>query len=248
MSYFSKRKFVFSADKTITSLLAAILCFGMSYWQWTRYIEKKGYFATLEEQATKPMSNLDPEAVSWEALYHGKVLIEGSFDFEHEMVLINRSKDDKTGVRVVTPFKLTQTNKAILVDRGFVEYTNYADKNTELYQHADETQIEGLVRPSQEKTFFLAPPTKEPKPGQWVERWLRLEVPMMAKQLPYEVLPIYVEQTNQKGPAPAFDPKEITHPGRHLNYTFQWIGFGLFSIFLALFLQFKPKDRLPSEA
>ena len=35
------------------------------------------------------------------------------------------------------------------------------------------------------------PPTGDGKP--WVDQWLRVDIPAMQKQLPYHVLPVYVE-------------------------------------------------------
>lgn len=241
MRILKNREFRFSADKTITALLAASLCFSMSYWQWTRYQEKIVYFESLDRQAQRPTQPLDPGTTRWEDALYGKFLAQGHLDFDHEVVLINRSKDNVMGVRVVTPLRLEHSQAAILVDRGFLPYGDYDQGNVDRYQRSLETQIEGIARPSQSKTFFLAPDIRMPADGSWKARWLRLDVPKMASQLPYPILPVYLEQTNQAGEFPQYDSKVITKPARHLNYTFQWIGFGLFAIFLAAFLQFRPK-------
>lgn len=239
---FKNKQFVFSFDKMFTGILAASLCFSMSYWQWTRYLEKKIYFSQLDAQTGKAPKTLTTIPAEWSDWLLSTLHFEGEFDFEKEVVLINRSMNEQTGVRVVTPFHLKGSDIRILVDRGFLPYKDYAEKNYSTYRFPGETYVEGILRPSQKKSFFLAPSTKTPAPNEWRERWLRLEVEKMASQLPYPILPVFLEQTNQQGPWPLFDPKEITSPGRHLNYTFQWLGFGLFALFLVTFLQFRPKQ------
>lgn len=219
----------------------------MSYWQWTRYLEKKVYFSRLEAQSGKTVAALDSSKQSWEDDLLGTFSVEGAFDFSKEVYLINRSMNEMTGVRVVTPFQVKNSEKHILVDRGFLEYEDYAQKNHQKFQSPQEQSIVGILRPAQQKSFFLAPPIKAPEPGTWKDRWLRLEVDKMAVQLPYPVLPVYIEQTNQALDWPKFDEKEITSPGRHLNYTFQWIGFAFFALFIAFFLQFRPANLVRQE-
>ncbi len=236
---FQKRKFRFSKEITSLSVIAALLCYAMSYWQHTRYTAKRDYeelFTRQSEKARAPLENFEND---WPAARLVKVSANGTFDYEREMVLINRSKDRISGVKLITPLRLPGREAGILVDRGFFPYDRYAKKEWGASRPEGARRIEGRLHPSQTAQFFLAPPIPDPKPGEWRERWLRLDIEKIAKQLPYPLLPVYLEQTNQNGDFPVHDPKEVLPAGRHLNYTIQWFSFGSFAWLFGLFLQFR---------
>jgi len=240
---FKSKKFRFSGEKTVISALAALLCYAMGYWQFTRFQEKRVYFAEVERQEAKGVQAIDPNREDWSEWRYATVRLSGEFDYEREMVLTNRSMANTPGVRVVTPLRLTDGGPAVLVDRGFLPYDRYVDGQRERFQPGGERTVEGVLRPSKTKTFFLAPEQRPPESGEWRERWLRLEIEAMTAQLPYQVAPLYVEQTNQAGEYPVYDPKTVMSAGRHLNYAIQWASFGTFSLFLGLFFQFRRKPQ-----
>ncbi|CAM2066114.1 SURF1-like protein [Sulfidibacter corallicola] len=247
IGYFRGREFSFSLETTVLALLAAMLCGSMSYWQWTRYHGKKAYLAELARQEARGPLRLSDADGDWASLHHATVRVSGTFDYEREMVLINRSHRDQAGVKVVTPLQIqegeTPEGQAwILVDRGFVPYEWYAtDTEHARYRPQGRQTLTALVRPAQDKAFFLAPSTKAPLEGEWKERWLRLEVDKMATQLPYEVLPIFLEASEERGegvyPVPL--AHDVLPPSRHLNYTLQWLSFGCFGLFLGVLIQFR---------
>lgn len=234
-----QRKFRFSKEITSLSVIAALLCYTMAYWQFTRYKNKRAYedlFARQSLKARVPLGNWERD---WSAGRLAKVFARGELDYEHEVVLINRSKGHISGVKLITPLRIPARNERILVDRGFFPYDRYARRERGAAQPEGERLVEGRLHPSQKAQFFLAPPMRDPQPGEWKERWLRLDIEKMAKQLPYPVLPVYLEQINQSGDYPVHDPKGVLPSGRHLNYAIQWFSFGSFSWLFALFLQFR---------
>lgn len=240
---FANRTFRFNAEITVTGLLALLICYALSYWQWTRYQGKQAYFAAVEHQEQVGMRPFPGGLDDWDDWHHGLVRLEGQFDFEREMVLRNRAKEEVGGVKVVTPLVLADGSGAVLVDRGFLPYDIYAKGETGSYRPQGTQQVEGIIRPSQEKAFFLSPDMPTPTADTFVERWLRLDVDKMAAQLPYDVFGVYIEQTNQSGGYPEHDPREVLSAGRHLNYTIQWFSFGTFALGFALFVQYRPKNK-----
>lgn len=234
------RSFRFSQEITVLSTLAALLCYGMGYWQYTRYLEKKIYVAAVEKGEQRGRVALNPNQANWTEQLHSLIHTQGTFDYDHEMVLINRSMGNDPGVRVVTPLELS-SGAHVLVDRGFLPYDLYDKQQVDAYRPRGLQVLEGTIRPSKTKSFFLAPPPQSPGMNENQDRWLRLDVAAMAETLPYPILPVFVEQTNQQGEHPSYDPKALLPPSRHLNYTFQWASFGTFALFFGFFLQFRPK-------
>ena len=213
----------------------------MSYWQYGRYRDKQAYFTAVQQQAERGRHPLDAALETWDGQAHALISVDGIFDYEHEMALINRSFDNISGVKLVTPLSIEGTGKYVLVDRGFLPYDAYSSGDLAPYRPMGHQYLEGIIRPSQTKQFPLAPPAAV-RIGEKRDRWLRLEVAAMEEALPYPVLPVFIEQTNQAGPYPLHDDREVLPAGRHLNYTLQWASFGTFAWVLALVLQYRRRS------
>ena len=236
-----KRQFKFSVEATLVSVLALLICYSLSYWQFTRYQGKRAYEEAVALQADKPRVDIHAEGQEWERLHHAKVRSTGVFQENHTVVLINRSHENNPGVKVITPLLLEGSDQAVLVDRGFLPYNDYVAADRKPSSPAGLQQVEGILRPTQKKAFFLSPPEAGSKEGTRKTRWLRLQVDRIGENLPYKVLPFYLVQTNQPDGYPVYVPKEVVSAGRHLNYTIQWASFGTFALFLGLFVQYRPK-------
>ncbi len=190
-------RFRFSWRVTLIAGLLALGMLRMSYWQWERHQAKTEYIAALNhrfEEPVKPLPSLLSEKTAWESLPHRRVFIEGEYDFAHEMVLRNRRSDGVAGMHVLTPLRLAGTDKAILVSRGFVPLEKSSQEARKIFQGEARVSFIGLVKESSDERF-LAPQDPETGDGKhWVDAWLRVNIPKISRQIPYPLLPVYVER------------------------------------------------------
>lgn len=241
------RKFEFSWEITLTALVLVLLCWSMAVWQFSRFRFKQVYFAQVEAQkqlGERPFPVLE---TSWRSWHHAMVEVEGEWEHGDEMAIINRSMHGAPGVHVVTPFRLAGSDHLLLVDRGFLPYEVYVGDHQVDYQPKGIQRISGILRPSQTPSFIFSLPEIQPANGQKKKRWLRLETEKIGEELNQPIYPVYLEQTNQTE-LPQAQPNAILPPSRHLNYTLQWSGFGVFTIFLALLLQLRRRSQTSSFA
>ncbi len=239
---FKQRTFKFSPEISILAVLAAITCGYLSHWQYTRYVEKKAYFAQVARQETRGPVPFDPATRDWAGEYHAKVTTTGRWDHAHAMLLINRSLGSVPGFKLVEPLLVADGKggeTAVLVDRGFLPMEDVDGGWLTKQPEHQIAQVEGFLRPSQHTSFSLAPPESKAKPGEFKQRWMRLTVESMAEQLPWPLPPVFIEQTNTGTAYPVYNEREIIGPARHLNYCMQWASFGLFGLFVALMTQLK---------
>lgn len=182
-----------------TTIITTTLAFGMicaSVWQWGRHIQKQELIKRLHETLTLepiPLADLITSGASWGDLTFRRVKVSGTYDFSHEMVLRNRNLEGRAGVHVITPLLVDSSQAHLLVDRGFVPLGREGRNERTAYQQPTRADMYGLVKPSA-PVKFLAP--QDPETGEklpWVDQWLRVNIPGMQKQLPYPVLPIYIE-------------------------------------------------------
>lgn len=215
----------FSPKVSITCALLAAFMVGMSFWQWDRHLQKLALIETLNQTLRlEPVDlpsllaqNPDPRTLTWR-----RVKLSGAFDFKHELLLRNRSYEKRAGVHVITPLKVDGADAWVLVDRGFLPLGRESAENRSRYQRPERTEMFGLIKDTMPKKF-LAPSDPEAGPGKpWVDQWLRVDVDNIAKQLPYPILPFYLEtMKDPNDPLLASQIVKGSEAGRHdvLNVT-----------------------------
>jgi surfeit locus 1 family protein len=183
-----------------TTLVCLGLALGMvraSIWQWDRHLEKQQLITTLRSTLKQEVADLAALATSnpnWDEQIWRRVRLSGTFDFDREVIVRrNRGEKEHAGFHVITPLKLDQSDLYVLVDRGFIPLGRHEREYRKRYQTKQHVDIYGLVKASSEPKMF-AP--NDPEAGidkPWVDLWIRVNIEAMSKQLPYAVLPIYLE-------------------------------------------------------
>lgn len=191
------RQFQFSWYISGPALLIIVLMCRLSYWQWTRHLEKltliQEFEIRLNQEPIPLQTLLSHGAPDWQTLLHRRVWLDGHFDFAHEVILKNRRHNNQPGTFVITPLRLAGTDITVLVNRGFIPLQVSNQQDRRQFQRQPSGAFIGLIKESSSHRF-LAP--ADPQAGlelPWVDAWLRINIPEMSKQLPYQVLPIYAE-------------------------------------------------------
>lgn len=197
------RRFKFSITITTTCVLLALAMLKAAAWQWDRHLEKQRLIAKLNETLTLepvPLATLTSDPLITSALQWRRVSYSGVYDFEHEVIVRrNRGTQDRAGVHVITPLKLEGTDHYVLVDRGFLPLGREAREYRKRYQTPLSGLAYGLIKSTKEPKLpsflaFLEPQDSAAGPGKpWNDLWIRVDIQKMRLQLPYPVLPIYIE-------------------------------------------------------
>lgn len=104
------------------TLLAAIaaVCVGLGRWQWHRAAESRALaaqFAAADEAAPRPLPPADEDLARMR--YH-RVQVGGRFEPELQFLLDNRVHEGAAGYEVLTPFRVADTDRLLLVNRGWI--------------------------------------------------------------------------------------------------------------------------------
>ncbi|MCB0319842.1 MAG: SURF1 family protein, partial [Bdellovibrionales bacterium] len=183
----------FSWKITVTAFLFALGMCGMSYWQWTRYLEKEKFLKVLDSRLhaeIAPLSHYIPALKSNpESVQHYRVLLQGEWDFDHEIIKRNRRDDsDGPGVHIITPLRLPESNEAVLVDRGYIPLSMQDQEKRSIFRQNAPKSFVGLLKVTEKPRSWFSPndpPSGKPHP--WVDRWLRIDIDKIQKQVPYEL-------------------------------------------------------------
>lgn len=210
---------------------AALTLIGLGFWQLSRWQERRALNAVIASRIDQPPVVLNGELVDERDMEYRPVVVSGSFDFSREIVLRNRTLNSIPGVHLITPLRIEGSENAVLVDRGWIPYDAASPELRAAYAYpAGAVTVHGLSRMSQTRASPLAPADPPLGPGRpRLDAWFWLDIAQIQRQVPYPLLPFYVEQDS--GP----DPNAIPAPGHeidlsggpHLGYAIQWFSFAV---------------------
>jgi surfeit locus 1 family protein len=178
------------------------------------------------------------------------VIVSGEYDFEHEIAIKNIVRYSRLGYYLLTPLKISGSEQVALINRGWVPADQYTAATRGFFEEDGFVELEGIIRVSSELPDVggLADPTLTP--GERRNEWFNINIPEITKQMPYELLPVYVQQ----GPGDAtpegmeypirIQPKLEISEGSHQSYAIQWFTFAvILAIGYPIFLSRETMER-----
>ena len=213
---------------TILVIIAAAVMVRLGIWQLDRLAGRRAFNEQVLSQIDQPPLALTKEVLSGDldALEFRTVKIEGEFDLDNTIVLGNQVWEEQIGVHLLTPIKIAGTDSYILVDRGWIPFDDWENRNLSSYDQPDDVRVEGMLRVSQTKLGLrdcLDENAGEPPFQVWC-----LALDGIASYLPYDLLSVYLiqgpEVEQSAAPYKAIPQIEITE-GPHLGYAVQWFTF-----------------------
>ncbi len=212
---------------TIVVILGMMVLARLGFWQLDRLEERRAANAILEQQlASEPLSLNDVDLASTDltAMPDRSVTATGEFDFSQQIMLRVQNFQGSAGAHLVAPLRLEGRDEAVLVDRGWIPEALQTPENWPTFDEPGTVTVQGIIRLTE--TARNVEPPSQPQ-----SEWFRIDVEAIERQMPYELLPIYVLQSpppggNQELPyreQPTFDLSE----GPHLGYAIQWFAFTL---------------------
>jgi cytochrome oxidase assembly protein ShyY1 len=201
----------------------AAMCVRLGFWQLER-LEGRRYYNHLFAQgmalAPEPVELLvDRAAGSGTNLLYRQAEAMGIYDTAHEVILYGRSNEDQPGNHVLTPLRLSD-GRGVLVDRGWVPFDMDTPPIAAAAPPGTTVTITGLLAPSEPGGSPGAGPTTT---------FTRVDLAQIGRQLPYPLLPYYLQlrhQTpGQAGSLPIPPPTPTLDEGPHMGYAIQWFSF-----------------------
>ena len=217
---------------TALVLVLVVVMLNLALWQLRRLDERRDRNDRVAAAlAATPVPIGDGDLSEWTS-----VTATGTFDADQQVLIRNRSYQGQPGYHVVTPLQQAD-GSALLVNRGWIPLEGDDGELDVPPPPTGEVTVTGHVRPSQRKGRFFSP--TDPAEGR-LDQLYRVDIPRIAQQAPYPLLPVYVELTSLDPPADAADeadsassavtlPVPIPPPdqddGPHLAYAGQWVLF-----------------------
>lgn len=224
---------------TAAALLTVALTFSLGQWQLRRAAQKEALQASLDQKSqVAPLGNVElaglapmgPQALA--ALSDRRVNITGHWQVAQTVYLDNRPMNGRPGFWVMTPLQLSDTDKVVLVQRGWIP-RDFVDRSrlAPVETSTQEVRLQGRMAPAPAKLYAF----KGADTGLIRQN---LDIGVLAAETGLPLLPVLVLQT---GPASEGLQREWAAPNtgidKHHGYAFQW--FGLSALVLGLYVWFQ---------
>jgi surfeit locus 1 family protein len=148
----------------------------------------------------------------------------GEYDFEEQIVLTQQNWQGRPGAHLITPLRITGSDSAVLVNRGWIPSVDVEAGQLSQYDHSGIQEVYGAIQLSQTLSGDRETVVEGPR-----QNWYRIDIAAIQEQIPYELLPIFLLESpseNETTQLPyRLEPDIDLSDGPHLGYAIQWFLF-----------------------
>ena len=241
-------KWCFS-PKFLTSILTLIFITLFAYlgmWQLDRAEYKRNLYTEFENRQSSSETDFNQEAnnkLDKQALIWKRIKVRGEFLEQYQILLDNQVEDTHAGYFVYTPFKIDQSEKVVLVNRGWLIANTDRTVSPELVMTNGPVEINAVVKDTP-RTGLLLKELPPEKLKETIYRVQRIDINELEDLTQQKLLPYIVrlEPESKHGYI-----KKWRKPGSgentHNGYAFQWFAFAVVLLIIYLALNIKKIDK-----
>lgn len=203
-------------------ITAAALAVTISLAVWQGFFRLEWKTELIDELKTRGAGPVIPlpydDRIPAEDLVYRPISVTGHYMHEAEMHLLNRVRNGKPGMNLVTPFRRADGGHTLLINRGWVPL-DWPGTPTE--GDSDEpVTITGIVRVPEVPGFLT--PANDPERNQWYSIDLS-EMAGSAAILPFVDYYLYATaESPTTGDYPKPNEWRMDLPNNHLSYAITW--------------------------
>ncbi len=206
---------------TYLCLLPILLTLGV--WQLNRAEEKRALLQLQAQGRSAEVLSLKATMPDKpEALLYKPVQAIGQYDNNHQYLLDNQVNKGRAGYFVLTPFRLKNENKAVLVNRGWLPLGKNRSDLPDINVDTKEITVKGRINRFPSVGLKLA--GAEIPSNNWPALVQVIDVKVLANQLNYPLFSFQVELDRQSANGFTREWQAVTSmtPEKHVGYAVQW--------------------------
>lgn len=218
---------------TLLVIAGTGVCVRLGIWQLDRLEQRRAFNVQVTSMRASELLDLNatlPENIDtmeWRA-----VTVTGEYDFANQVALRNQYNDGIYGFHLITPLQFN--GGVVLVNRGWIPAeSDSLPEDWRVYDEAGTVTLTGQIRLGQGKPSFGGVADALPADGSPLWVWNNLDVRAMSSQMPYPILPIFIQPTTQADAEPPipYQPNIELTEGSHFGYALQWFTFAVILFF-----------------
>ena len=176
-----------------------------------------------------------------------RVIVDGRYDFGHELLYAGRPRNGSPGVNLLTPLLIGRGDTAVLVNRGWVYSPNGMTLDPAPWREGggEPAHVDGFA----EQYVRASAPVSTPSEPRAVRR---LDRDSIQARVPYRLVPLVIVQradSGERAAAAANIPVRAEPPpldeGQHRAYAVQWFGFAIVGVVGTVLVVARDRERRP---
>lgn len=216
--------------KTLLIVLLEVAFIRLGVWQLDRLDQRRAANALSAQRVNAPLLRLNDlgPATDWAELINRPITVQGVYDLAQQVGVQYQTYQERPGVTLVAPLRLTDSQTAILVNRGWLPLEQSEPAQWIAYDVSGVVTVTGYLQAAGPlDAVALTTPGSTPRQSEV----LRLNTAELQAQIPYPIAPVYVLES-----APSANQTALPYrlsldldlsEGPHLSYAIQWFAFGV---------------------
>jgi surfeit locus 1 family protein len=207
-------------------LFFVLLFSSLGVWQYHRAQEKRLLIQAHAERQSQQLIGYNRIFDKNQDARFYSVYLQGHFDNQHQLLLDNKTLDGQLGYEVYTPFLLEGSDKAILVDRGWVPANQDRHILPAIEPVQDLITIKGVLN-TPPRYFSLGGMTERSN-SPFPLRVQYINIPELTAILGLSLPPyiVWLDPADVHGFKRQWKVN-LVGPEKHVMYTVQWFAFAL---------------------
>jgi surfeit locus 1 family protein len=222
---------------TAAALLGVLITALLGDWQLNRAAYKAELELRMAQAGREPPISIGRERVEPAPLLYHPVEVRGQFDSAGTVFIDNRVHHGAVGYWVVTPLKITGSERYVLVERGWVGALTDRARAPDVATPSGEVHISGMALPGNPPVFELSQQVVAGK------IWQNVTVHRYREHYGIDLQPVIVQQHNE---LPDDLLRDWTAPSlgidRHRAYAFQWFSLAVVILIVYIALNVRRKN------
>jgi surfeit locus 1 family protein len=233
---FNTKRFIFAPTlmPTLAALMAIALTLYLGNWQQGRAAEKRLMQADFDQRATMQAVQLNAESIELARDVYRKADVRGSYDAAGQLFIDNKSDGATVGYHVITPLKLTNDNRYLLINRGFVARGSSYPAPPKVSVPSGELVISGTLYQPSGKFLELGQ-----APTQSGNIWQNLTVQRYIEATQRDTLPLLLLLAKADDGLKIEPLRPDARVEKHVEYMLTWYSLAVTVLMLWLVLNLK---------
>ncbi|MDB5807954.1 MAG: hypothetical protein JWN94_76 [Betaproteobacteria bacterium] len=210
-------RFTPSLWPTLAAIIGIVATLALGNWQLGRGHEKAAMADRISSANHEAPIGLSGAEVRADDVVWRRVEVRGRFEPQHAVLIDNRIVRGTVGYFVVMPLKIADSDRYVLVNRGWIAATESRTTLPQIRTPAETLRITGLATVPSKRYLELSTNTIEG------HVWQNLTLDRYRATVPIALQPIVIQQENaiDDGLVREWNPPDLGID-KHYAYAFQW--------------------------